>query len=224
MKIVLKNGVINQILVFMLLAFLLSGCATLESRVQVYHQDDMNLQNKSYAFIPIIKVGQLSNLEYDYYAKIISDNLNRYGLYKTSDVKLAQLCVTFFYFTGQGTQNVGMLPIYGQTGIASSYTSGYLSNFGSTATYSGYTQYTPSYGVVGATPFTYTTYPHVFAMNIHNASDLKRKNFKPIYSVIVSNNNGVSDISSLLPYMIEAAFNKFPETNGSDRFVSVRVK
>jgi hypothetical protein len=200
---VLKN-------VSMLLAVaLLAGCASAPAvrtfRVEV---DAINnggaVQDKSYYFAPADSAVSPSDLTYLEYAKIIERALSHKAYVRREKPREAALVIAIAYGIGEPRQNIQSfsVPVYGQTGIASSYTIGNA------------TTYTPSFGVTGYSTRigTYTTYRrYALVMAYDNrAKQLTGKDVQLWKTDIVSTGSS-GDLRFVFPYMIAAAMPYFGE-------------
>ena len=84
---------------------LLFGCSTVRSSVQIFHQGNLYLKGRTYAFSPIKKLNQEDDLNFVYYAKFVARNLNEYGMHQ-SNIKKAQIVVKYSYNIGKPGEQV----------------------------------------------------------------------------------------------------------------------
>lgn len=183
------------------LAVLLSGCATVDSNISVYHRGDIRLKGETYAFMPIKKLGQNNDLQYDYFTKVISTHLSNYGM-REVPLKKAHLIVRFTY---------GSYDTYGPYLEYTAYTSTQaLAGFGNTA-YKFTRQGNMTYTELSSD----TLFPYAFVMLIYKSSDIGKALHKPIYQVIAGSSAETANTNKMLSYLIETVFKDFPGKSGT---------
>jgi len=99
-------------------------------------------------------------------------------------------------------------PIYGQTGVSSSTTTGSVTSFGNMATGSATTTYTPTYGVVGSSTHsgTFVTYTRFFALKAIDAKKVIQKEAPlELWSTKVISTGTSDDLRRVFPVMVAAA-------------------
>jgi hypothetical protein len=193
----------------LLFTVLLAGCATTPSvrtfRVEV---DAINnggaVRDKSYYFAPADSAVNPSDLTYLEYAKIIERALLHKGYVRKEKPREAALVIAIAYGIGEPRQNIYSfsVPVYGQTGIASSYTIGNA------------TSYTPSYGVTGYSSRigTYTTYRrYVLVMAYDNRAKQLSGRDVQLWKTDITSTGSSGDLRFVFPYMIAAAIPYFGE-------------
>ena len=100
------------------------------------------------------------------------------------------------------------LPVYGQTGVSSSTTTGTVNTFGNWGTYTGTTTYTPSYGITGYRNVsgTYVTY---FRYIVLSAVDLvqyrENQRIVEVWKTKMSSVGYVGDLRRIFPAIIAAS-------------------
>lgn len=91
----------------------LSACSTVRSSVQIFHQKNLHLKGKTYAFSPIKKFNQEDDLNFDYYSKFIAGYLNEYGMHQ-SEIKQAQIVVKYSYYIKKPGEQVSSRRLFGK--------------------------------------------------------------------------------------------------------------
>ena len=110
---------------------------------------------------------QKGSLEYEAYAKRISNKLENYNYISEKENIAPEYFVLFTYGIGDGGTITGSMPIYGQTGGGTSFTSGTVtSSHGGFASYSGTTYSMPTFGQVGSIPYSVRQHDRVFNLKI----------------------------------------------------------
>lgn len=116
------------------------------------------------------------------------------------------------------------MPIIGQTGVSSSHTYGTLNTYGNYGIYSGTTNYTPTYGIVGTTTVSKMQYTRELRLYIVRAQSLGTKKLDILYEGSVKSVGSSSQLSRVMPAMIEALFKKFPGKSGETRSETIPIK
>jgi hypothetical protein len=208
-------------------ATLLSGCATIrfDSSVESLARADA-LAKKRYFLIPSGKGVDISNLQFQEFASYINKVLIEKGFVKADTFQSADVAIFLTYAIGdpQTYQYTYSLPIYGQTGVSSANTYGTLSSYGNTATFSGNTTYTPTYGVTGSTTHSYTdtVYTRFLFLDAYDiATYIKENKMNQVWKTNVVSIGSSNDLRLVVPYML-IAMKPYLATN-TGRKVNVEV-
>lgn len=110
-------------------------------------------QNRRYLLLPGNEGVTPEDLQFQEYAQYVRRALQVRGFEPATEPEEAEIAIILSYGIGdpQTQQYTYSVPIWGQTGVASSQTYGTATAFGNMATYSGTTTYTPRYGITGYT-------------------------------------------------------------------------
>ncbi|MGD9579323.1 MAG: tetratricopeptide repeat protein, partial [Syntrophorhabdus sp.] len=103
-----------------------------------------------------------------------------------------------------------VLPIFGQTGVSSSFTTGTFNSYGPMTTYSGTTTYTPQYGITGYAPVSskIVKYPKYIVLSAYEAEPGKRvKDLTKLWETKIYCDNGIDDLRRSFAVMVAAAQN-----------------
>lgn len=194
---------------------LLNGCsAFIVSDVTVFHEIPESFPGTTYAVIPFKE--QQNSLEHRNYELSVKRELSSRG-FSEVPAEDADIVIFITYGIDDGKQVVESYPIFGKTGVSSSYTTGSLYSYGRYGNYSGTTTYTPTYGVVGTGVSTSTVYTRYFKLEILDKDALAKKQIIKLYEGKVESKGGVGHLPVVLPYMIKALFEDFPGKSGSTR-------
>jgi len=135
------------------------------------------------------------------------NKLIEYGWILSDSPSNADYLVYFTYSIDGGETVSGSMPIYGQTGGGTSYTSGSVtSGYGGYATYSGTTYTPPTFGQVGSVPYTSKMYGRNLELTMIDDKKSSKDNIVKVYEGRVSSRGSSADIAVVLPTMIEALF------------------
>ncbi len=208
-----------QVIFTLIIVFFLSACSGLRINVgvdSISTFDDsprdllkeLNVK-KEYILISEIKGIDKTDLQFKEYARYVERVLEAKGYVRTDDARSADLVIGLFYAISKPRehQKTVPFPVYGQTGISSSRTSGTLNTYGNYGTYSGTTTYTPSYGITGFVPVT-TTHVSYTQMIILEAYDFneyeKTKKWNSLWKITASSVNSCGDFRLAFPMLVAA--------------------
>lgn len=215
------NGGNMRTIVLVLMTLLLSGCTMVQSDISVFHDLPSTAQVIKYAILPL--KSQEGSLEHKSYEQLVKAELNKHGYIETP-VGDAEMVVFLDYGIDTGHEALSSYPIIGQTGTASSYTTGTVQSYGGYATYSGTTYNTPTYGVVGTGTRSGTVYTRFLHLDFVDRSELAAGRVKKRYEAKVVSAGSSSQIAAVMPAMIKALFKDFPGKSGSTRRVDVPMQ
>jgi hypothetical protein len=201
-------------LVFAFLFALLGGCATVETRVSAFHVLEQPLTGVAYALIPTKE--QEDSLEFQSYAKLVRAELGKRGMTE-APFNQAKYAIFMFYGIDNGKQVVSSYPIFGQTGTSSSYTTGTVSSYGNTASYSGTTYKTPTYGIVGSGGRTDTEFKRYLNIDIIDIAKSGEGKVQKVYEVKAISSGSTGQLSPIMPAIIRSVFEDFPGKSGASR-------
>lgn len=192
---------------------ILSGCATMVqtryvSNVDSLAQTDASTK-KRYVLLPGGKAVDADDLQFKEFAGYVDKILIEKGFVKVSYLQDAELAIFFTYAIGDPqTYNYSYsLPTFGQTGVSSAHTSGTMSLRGSTATYSGTTTYTPTFGITGSSTYigTNTIFSRFLLLDAYDvATYLKDNKMSQVWKTNVVSSGSSGDLRLVAPYMVTA--------------------
>ena len=214
---------INRLVLAILPLFAFSACSSVNSQVTSFHDLTGNYDQASFYMMPLEH--QEGRLEYRQYAQSISQRLRQNGYRAVNDISRADIVVIFDYAIDQGQTTSGSYPVFGQTGGGTSYhqgtiTSGGLYGSGSSS-YRGSTYTPPSYGVVGAIPYTTTIYTRQLTIVMADRSKSTADNFHTVYEANVVSAGSSGSFSTVSECLIDALFDDFPGESGRTRSVTM---
>lgn len=214
-----------------LLALALSGLAGCMPAVRYNVQVDSlaspaAVAAKSYVLFPGNEGTTKDDLQYQEFAADVGRVLASHGFVQAPVSSNADIAIALAYGIGnpETRQYSYSIPIFGQTGVASSTTYGTATSYGNQTTYSGTTNYTPSYGITGSTQETgtvtlYTRFVELtgFDLKVFQAS---KKQVEVWKTTITSTGTG-GDLRLAFPAMIAAASPYLATNTGRKVAVSV---
>jgi hypothetical protein len=196
------------IFIFIFLVFI-SGCG-LTYQINV---NSINAPNadviKKYILLSGLKDVRLTSLQFREYANYVDKALISRGFIKTDSVRDAKLAIFMRYgikYLGKDQKTIPF-PVWGQTGVSSSTTSGMLSAYGDHGSYHSTTTYLPTYGITGHIPVTITneTYFSFLKLEAYDANEFKRsKNLIQLWKTMVSSYTSKGDLREDMPVLVTA--------------------
>lgn len=177
---------------------------------------------KGATFFMIPASSQQSDLEYRTYAKALASGLTAKGMVETTSALNTTYAVSMVYGIDNGRTEVSSTPIFGQTGVASSNTYGQLSKSGA---FSATTYNTPTFGVVGSSTSTDTVYTRTLIVDILDAQEKDANGkYRQRYVGKVQSRGTGSQLSAVMPYMLEALLKDFPGKSGETKTIDLTVR
>ncbi len=216
----------KALLIFVVFGFLVSGCAGLgpsvHSNVTVFHTITEQYKGKSVVVLPFQK--ELENsLEFKNYKKIIENNLQKYGFNIVQEKDTSSFIAFVSYGIGGGKEELVSSPVFGSTGGGTTTFSGsaYNSGGGGSTSYSGSAYQMPTFGVVGSSTSSVTTYTRQLAMDLVETSTLESKKVNKVYEGRVKSTGSCSSVLAVMPEMIQSMFLGFPRRNASSETITL---
>lgn len=200
---------------------ILAGCVAIRpsvrSTVTVFHTLSGETTGATFAFVPL--PGQEGDLEWATYRDTIASYLAAHG-WRPEAPEKAERLVTFAYAIDQGRVATVNVPVWGQTGIAGATTTGTY-GYG---TYTGVTNYTPTYGITGSVPVSYTQYSRVLHLDIADRPSTPNERPRRVYQADVMSVGRSGSLAPVMPAMIKALFASFPGQSGQVRQETDRLQ
>jgi hypothetical protein len=196
-------------------AALLGGCAGFVETSSTSFHGPEHINRGSVAVLPIDKT-QEDSLEFRAVSEYLAKKLVEKGYVEAATGTKSQYSAFITYGIDSGTTTVSTLPIYGQTGGGTTYSSGTVSGYGQISNFSGMTTTMPTYGMIGAVPVRSTQYKR--RVNI----DIWRNEPKPVkvYEIRGLSSGSCGNISGILRNIIDGIFVNFPGENGRSKSVN----
>ena len=165
---------------------------------------------KSYILFPGNEGVTKDDLQYQEYAAQVSRVLASHDFVPAPIPSKADVAIALTYGIGDPkTQQYSYsLPIFGQTGVASSTTYGTASTYGGQTTYTGTTSYTPSYGVTGSSQQTVsvTQYSRFIELTAYDLKIFQISNKQvELWKTTIASTGTSGDLRRVFPAMIAAA-------------------
>lgn len=158
-----------------------------------------------------------NSLEFAAYKRKFENKLSEAGYAIESDPNKADFIALVAYGIDNGETSAVSTPIFGQTSGGTTYSSGTVYSSGGSANYSGTSYTMPTYGVVGSSTGSVTTYNRAIALDIVDAKSFKEGKPKKVYEGRTKSKGSCSIIVEVFDEMLEAMFSDFPGVNGRNR-------
>ncbi len=194
----------------------MAGCAGLLSggggnyyraTVQTFHRFTVSTGH-TYAFAPLKK--QEQDLEYLSYQDQFRSHLAKLGWRETS-VEEAEVALTFDFYIDDGQVRTYEIPVFGQTGVSGSSTTGHMTSYGG---FSATTTYTPTFGVTGYRTVSRTYFTRRLMIVMFDRTSRGERPV-PVYQASAVSQGSTAYLSPVMPFMLSAVFSEFPGKTGA---------
>lgn len=209
-------------------ALVLTGCATglrIESSVQSFTKLTAIQPSTTIAVFGGEKTG---SLEFQSVESSIRPHLEAagYRVVSMQDDPDQVLVVSYARDGGRTVQSTALLPLFGQTGVASRTTTGSITTQGNLSTFNATTTNSPSFGMTGVVPVTTagTVYGRVLVLDIIDIRKSTPDRLEPVHQIHVVSEGSCPNIHAVLDGMIIAAFKNFPGPPAHSSKFSVPMK
>lgn len=187
--------------------------------------DQSTNTNRTYTIIPLDESIPNTDLQFRKYSNYLKKSIPpSAGAYVDSSMN-PDIVVLLGYGIGDPSDQVSSysIPQFGQSGISSAQTYGTVTSFGNTGTYSGTTNYTPTYGITGYTTHlsssrTYQRHISLFAYDI----TVDSAEPKQVWQTVITSRGTNNDLRRVFPAMLAAANPLIASNTGGS--VSVDIK
>ncbi|ABW68364.1 conserved hypothetical protein [Desulfosudis oleivorans Hxd3] len=160
-------------------------------------------------------------MQFKEFATYINCALTKKGFVPSDSPQEANVAIILFYGISdpQEYQHTYSVPIWGQTGVSSSRTTGTLNTYGNHGTYSGTTTYTPTYGIKGSTTRTktYTKYIRFFVLDAVDLDEYRKSEKEvQLWKTTVTSSGSGGDLRRIFPVLVAASQEYFGENTGQE--------
>jgi hypothetical protein len=182
-------------------------------------QEGMTFNGKKYFIAPGIKDVAQGDLQFNEYSTYVKRALHQKGLNVVGKQEDADTVIFLSYGVGNPIErNISFsLPVFGETGVASSSTMGSAYSFGNTANLTATTTYTPSYGIVGSTEhqLSIVLYNRYITLDTYDLIKMRKtKESTELWKTEITSKGRSDDLRYVFPALITAAIPYFGEDTG----------
>lgn len=190
----------NRLLALLLLALCLAACQRVSADVTTFHKFEQSPKGKSFAMLPYRS--QAGSLEWQSYANLVAQQLEKNGLAQVDRGVLADYAVFINYAVDGGHTSSYSTPLVGPVSYVTS------SN-GRT---------TPIYGIIGYTPSQVTVYGSTVRVTMYDAR-ATRELKKPVvvFEGIAASTNPTAALNPVMPTIVAGIFTDWPGPSGQTR-------
>lgn len=198
----------------------LSGCAApqrfIETSSTPFHGPN-HAERGTISVQPVDKT-QEGSLEFNAVADYLLMKFAVQGYTPLAPNQNADYVAFITYGIDNGKTTSSSVPIFGQTGGGTTFSSGTVSSGSRMGSYSGTSTTMPTYGMVGAIPYDITTYKRLVNIDVYS-----KRNSQPVkvYEVRAQSIGSCGNINMVLFTIIDGVFLNFPGVNGQTKKVAV---
>jgi hypothetical protein len=192
----------------------LSGCgggALVKSDVDSFSSTSPSVAtHRHFVLLPASKDVDPSDLEFQEYCRYVYTALTKDGFEPAKTMDDADVIIFMGYGIGnpQNQTYSYALPVFGQTGVASSNTTGTVNSYGGYSTYNGTTTYSPTYGVTGYQTVvgSRTTYFRYLTLDALDLAEYRAtKGIIPLWKMTVTSTGSTNDLRLIMPVLVAAS-------------------
>lgn len=211
-----------KVAVSTLLFLLLAGCVTpppnqVETISTPFHGPN-HAERGTITVQPLDKT-QEGSLEFNTVSEYVLSKFAEQGYVPLAPTEKSNFVAFITYGIDNGKTTSTTVPIYGQTGGGTTYSSGTVSSGSRMGSYSGSSTTMPTYGMVGAIPYDVTSYKRVVNIDVYRKQD----NAQPVkvYEIRAQSVGSCGNINTVLYKILDGVFLNFPGVNGQSRKIPV---
>ena len=204
---------------------IVSGCAGLDQRVVANTIAFFSETYSPNASVTVVNSDgkKQESLEFAFYREKVEDKLVAQGYEIEADASKADHLAFLSYRIDDGTSKTASIPIIGQTGGGTTYSSGTVTgSSGGSAVYSGTSYEQPTFGVTGNSNYSYTHFKRVIELTILDRDSLDNDVSKIIYQSNTMSSGTCNVLGEVFDEMIEAMFTDFITENGKNRVLKIQ--
>lgn len=214
-----KLSWISRLFLYAVLGAVISGCAIgrIETTTITYQGPDAI--RRGTIFVSSGTEQQAKSLAYTSIKNRIARQFATKGYEPVSDYREAQFVAYVNYSINGGKTVSSAVPIIGQTGGGTSYSSGTVAGSGGFASYTGSTYIPPTFGVVGVANTQHTEYTRQVQIDVFKVDG--KKLGEKVYEILGTSSGYCNNLNAVLPYIIDGMFLQFPGEDGKSKTISV---
>lgn len=195
---------------FIIITILLTGCGPVINVDVDSICSPMAKEKCKYILMPGNENCSSADLQFMEFANYTDNALQDLGFTKASSEDNADVAIMLYYGISDPHfyQYTYSVPVWGQTGVESSSSSGIISTCGNSTVYSGSTSYKPSYGVVGSTTHVGTGVQfarHLALIGVDLEKFKETKDLTQIWSTKATSIGESGDLRKIFPILLVAS-------------------
>ena len=189
------------------------GASGIGGSVTVFHELPADTRGSTFAFASEV-LGRPVALERKSYEALLRRELEAHGwqhIAAGSGAGSTDYIVNLVYDVGTSKTVTGSVPVFGQTGGGTSFSSGSISGPSGNYSYSGSSYSAPSTGQVGSIPYQRTTRARGIGVTISNA---QTPDIRQVYDGVMISTGRSGELAEVVPAMIQTLMRDFPGESG----------
>jgi hypothetical protein len=214
----MPKSAIKLFIALFALALLATGCATVQSKVTVFHKLPALAEGKTIAILPVDKDNE-GSLEFKSHAGHIAERLSAKGYRVVEPSEQPEYYAFVAYWIDKGKPYSYNLPMYVQTGGGITYHSGTVTTSSGPKTFTGYTYSVPTYVMIPNRE-SGIKYTKRLLVDIVEGKPYRDGKTVKVYEGKVINADSSEILSQAVAFMIDALFADFPGKSGRTHTVT----
>lgn len=199
---------------------LVSGCASfVKSDYTKFDRLPSKIDGKPITFLPLDH--QKGSAAWQSYADQISQHLSEHGFIRVSVDEKSDYIAVFDYGAGDTRTETTSMPIYGQTGGGTAFSSGTVSGPGGVSTFYGTTTTQPTYGITGYMPVTISKTDRFFTLRIIDANKSTPNDIHAVYEGKVTSTGKAESFEEVGSCIIETLMRDFRGSESDGAAISM---
>jgi hypothetical protein len=189
-------------------------------RVTTFHV----LDSTPRTFVIVPSTEQAESLEFQSYAKRVSDELVARG-WRPTTFETANVAVFLQYQISSGQRVEFSYPVLGQVPTGTSTTTGTVNTYGNTATYNATTTQQTTLGVVGTQSGSRVEYDRAVQLTMYSVKAYTEANrMERVYEATIRSSGSAGDLATVMPALVRGLMEDFPGESGATKEVSVPLR
>lgn len=208
----------KNLIVLSIATIFIVGCATPSVRTSsTIFQSQDHQKRGTIAVLPFDK-SQEGSLEFQAVRNHLLRKLSEVGYIPAAQASQSNFVAYITYGIDAGKTTMSSVPLIGQTGGGTSYSSGTVSSGTRFGSYSGTTTTMPTYGVIGSIPVSDTSYKRAVNIDIFEKTSTTPVKLYEMRAVSIGS---CGNINAILFPIIDGMFRNFPGENGKTQRVDL---
>lgn len=163
----------------------------------------------SYAFLPVKE--QSGDLEFETYKDMARAELTKIG-WREVDRSAAKVLVAMDYLLDEGKPYTIDIPIFGQTGVSGSTTTGHVDRTGS---FHGTTTFTPQFGITGVATRSYAQYRRRLYVLVFDSNAQVDGKPKLVFQGSAVSEGSTPYLAPVMPFLLNCLLSQVAEASGT---------
>jgi len=207
----------TRLIILFIVGLALTGCASRVETSSTTFQGQGHFERGTISVLPFDK-SQEGSLEFQSVSNYLVKKFTENGYTSLQAGSQSTFVAYITYGIDNGKTTMSSVPLYGQTGGGTSFSSGSISSGTRYGSYSGTTTTMPTYGMVGIMPVSDTEYRRAVNIDVFKRTDTAPLK---VYEIKGISSGSCGNINSIIFTIIDGMFKNFPGDNGKTKRVNV---